>query len=325
MIIKDPVVYSDIDTRGFVLIRSFLDDEQIAMLHEDFNTATLEVNSNYSVRRISNEATARLEESLQAVNRDVAANSSVNVDLMNDGVYFATYSEKSTLTSIRPGPQQFPWHQDHENYWMWYDTTQYLNFYIPIVKPVSEKSNLAVVPFDRLKERAPEVYEKLLGRGATRVLKSGRKWVVKDDDRGGNVGKLDFDPEEIEEIPHLSPGDLLLLRGDVIHRTQDSSTRRIAASIRYISSKTMVPRTMLTRGGPAKALMMFNARYLFEPAFRCFDQSNANAVSAGVLDEYMKQIRNRRLQGEEAANVGRIAFLARLMKEKVRGRLVRQS
>ncbi len=315
------VSYSEIDSRGFLLLRSFLDEEQIEMLHRDFDSAPLEVNSNYSVRRISGDAMSRLEAKLQDVIRQIAANSSVRVDVMNDGVYFATFSEKSTLTSVRPGPQAFPWHQDHENYWLWHDTKDYLNFYIPVVKPVPEKSNLTVVPFDRLQQRAPEISEKLFARGATRVLPSGRQWVVKDDDRGGKVGKLKFDLAEIEETPHLQPGDLLLLRGDVIHRTQDSSTRRIAASIRYINSQTSVPRSSLSRGGIAKALMMFNARYLFEPAFECFDKTGGDTINAGEIDRYLKEVRDRRLSGEEAANTGRIAFLSRLIREKLRGRL----
>jgi hypothetical protein len=315
------VTYSEIDSRGFLLLRSFLDEEQIEMLHRDFDSAPLEVNSNYSVRRISGDAMSRLEAKLQDVNQQIAANSSVRVDTMNDGVYFATFSEKSTLTSVRPGPQAFPWHQDHENYWLWHDTKDYLNFYIPVVKPISEKSNLTVVPFDRLQQRAPEISEKLFARGATRVLPSGKHWVVKDDDRGGKLGKLTFDLTEIEETPHLQPGDLLLLRGDVIHRTQDSSTRRIAASIRYINSQTLVPRSSLSRGGIAKALMMFNARYLFEPAFQCFDKTGNDAIKAGEIDRYLKEVRDRRLSGEEAANTSRMAFLSRLVREKLRRRL----
>ncbi|MCM2372687.1 phytanoyl-CoA dioxygenase family protein [Aporhodopirellula aestuarii] len=318
----DPVSFADMDSRGFLLIRSFLDQEEIEMLHQDFEAAALEVNSNYSVRRISPAAMDRLEEKFRHVNEQVAACSSVRVDCLNDGVYFSTVSEKVTLSSSGKGAQQaFPWHQDHENYWMWHDVKNYLNFYMPVVKPVLEKSNLTVVPLDRLKERAPEIHDRLLGRGATRVLRSGKRWIVKDDDQGGKVGTLDFDLAEIEETPQLRPGDLLLLRGDIIHRTQDSSTRRVAASIRYINSETIVPRSTVAQGGLAKMLMMLNARYLFEPVFHCFDEANGEPVRARVIDEELKQIRARRLKGEEPQNTGKIGFLSRLVKEKIRCRL----
>lgn len=312
--------FSEIDSRGFLVIRSFLDEGQIEMLHRDYEAASLEVNSNYSVRRISQEALEDLERRCQQVVDHIENQSSVRVNVLNDGVYFATFSEKSTLVRLRPGPQQFPWHQDHENYWLWQDTKNYLNFYIPVVKPVAEKSNLAVAPFDRFRELAPEVYQRLIGRGATRVLKTGRKWIIKDDDRGGKVGQLDFDLAQIEETPFLEPGDLLLMRGDLIHRTQDSSTRRIAASIRYINSDTPVRRSALAEGSLAKALMMLNARYLFEPTFRCFESAGSDVLRAGEIDRYLKELRERRLKQEAAANSGRIAFLARLAREKLRCR-----
>ena len=53
MIAPTRITFYEIDSRGFVLIPSFLDDEQIALLRRDYDAAPLEVNSNYSVRRIS--------------------------------------------------------------------------------------------------------------------------------------------------------------------------------------------------------------------------------------------------------------------------------
>jgi hypothetical protein len=311
--------YSLLGTQGYTLIRSFLDENEIEMLSCDFNAAPLEVNSNYSVRRISESALSKLAAKLNAVNDRVRDESGIDVDLANDGVFFATYSEKSTLTSLRPGPQAFPWHQDHENYWLWHDTRNYLNFYMPVVKPVLEKSNLTVVPFDRLELRAPELYRRMLSRGATRVVQSGSKWVIKDDDKGGKVGTLNFDLAEIEDTPLLAPGDLLLMRGDLIHRTQDSSTKRIAASVRFINSKTRVHRSDITRGGLVKAIITSNARYLFNPALDCFDQAGVDELPAGEIDAFLKELRMKRLKNEAPANSSRIAFLARLAKEKMFG------
>ena len=63
--------------------------------------------------------------------------------------------------------------------------------------------------------------------------------------------------------------------------------------------------------------MMLNARYLFEPAFRSFDSAGSDILRAGEIDGYLKELRERRLRGEAAANSGRIAFLARLFREKL--------
>ena len=319
MSVANPTInHADIDKRGFLYIPSFLSSDEVALLEKDFHDAKLEVNSNYSVRRISQGAMDHLEPKFRQMNEEIARQSTVNVDLLNDGVYFSTVAEKATLAAPRKGAQAFPWHQDHENYWLWNDTRNYLNYYMPVVKPVTERSNLTVVPFDRLEERAPEIVPKLLRRGATRVLGSGPRWTVKDDDQGGKVGKLDFDLAEIEETPHLSPGDLLLVRGDVIHRTQDSSTKRVAASIRYINSQTLVNRSAIARGGLAKLVMMLNARYLFEPALRCFEEAGKDVLPAGVIDQYLRDLRDLRLEGKAPANIGRLTFLARLFREKLR-------
>ena len=326
MAVATNLKYSDIDTRGFLLIRSFLSQEQIEMLREDFEAASLEQNSNYSVRRMSVDALENLDRQCREVIQDVQEQSQVRVNLLNDGIFFATFSEKSTLVKLRPGPQQFPWHQDHENYWMWQDLKNYLNFYLPIVKPNREQSNLTLAPFDRFQERAPEVYQRLVGRGATRVyrsrvFRSGAAWMIKDDDRGGKVGKLDFDLAEIEETPLLEAGDLLLMRGDLIHRTQDSATRRIAASIRYINGDTFIRRSSLVCGGWVKTLMMLNARYIFSPAIDCFEAFGANGLRAAEIDRYLKD-RNSR---GDVSRPGKLAFLSRLASERSRFREQRES
>lgn len=315
MLVSQDIAFSDVDTRGFLLIRSFLDEEQIEMLRRDFDSASLEKNANYSLRRISSEALDRLDRQCREIIDQVHLATQVRVNLLNDGIYFATFSEKPTLVKLRPGPQQFPWHQDHENYWLWQDTLNYLNFYIPVVKPILERSNLTLAPFDRFEQLAPDLHRKLVGRGATRVLKSGKGWIVKDDDQGGIVGRLDFDLAEIEETPLLAPGDLLLMRGDLIHRTQDSSTRRIAASIRYINGETEIRRASLASGGLAKAVMMVNGRDMYGPAFESFAAADCDTQSAEQMDGYIKQqIRTG------MPSMGRAAFFSRLLREKSRGR-----
>ncbi|MFG0254133.1 MAG: hypothetical protein ACF787_03400, partial [Rhodopirellula sp. JB053] len=60
-------------------------------------------------------------------------------------------------------------------------------------------------------------------------------------------------------------------------------------------------------------------RYLFEPVFQCFDNAEGNSVRASEIDLHLKQVRERRLSGQEAQNTSKLAFLSRLTKEKLRG------
>ncbi len=247
------VFLNELDSRGYLLIRGFLSPEEIERLSKDFELARVGDNSNYHVRRLSPEMRGLVAPKCQSLAAEIRQDSSVAADTINDAIYFATFTEKRTLTSPTSGRQKFPWHQDHESFWLWQDNRNYLNFYIPVVKPVLEKSNLGLMPFDRIRDRNPELADKLVGLGASRVLKTWRGWVVRDDNRDRNLGKLGFDPSDIEEIPHLAPGDLLLMRGDLIHCTQDADTRRIAISIRMINSKAWISRSRIVRGGIVKS------------------------------------------------------------------------
>ena len=85
------------------------------------------------------------------------------------------------------------------------------------------------------------------------------------------------------------------------------------------NSRAVVRRKLLARGGPAKALMMFNNRALFGPIFRYFDWVRSDAVTAGELDRYLKYLLELRSEGRPApASYGGAGFLGRLLREKVR-------
>src|SRR5262249_14288199 len=153
------------------------------------------------------------------------------------GTYFAT------------AKVSFRWHQDHDSYFVFQDHYNYLNCYIPIVKPVREKSNVSIIPMNALRERSPHVFARIRGRGASRFLPLRRFTIVTNDNTGGLHGVLPYDVNELAATPHLAAGDLLLLRGDMIHRTQDTDTDRVAASVRLTNLEGVTDIRHLARGG----------------------------------------------------------------------------
>jgi len=56
---------------------------------------------------------------------------------------------------------------------------------------------------------------------------------------------VDFDLDALAVTPSLSAGDLLLMRGDLIHKTQDADTQRVSTSIRVTYSKKTITRERL--------------------------------------------------------------------------------
>jgi hypothetical protein len=266
--------FKDLETRGFLVVPSFLSEAELEEFRSDFNRQPLTGHYNHSTASVSDGFKCRIEETMAAVREQ----SNLHVDLQWGAIYFATGKGIN-----------FPWHQDHEAYFSFQNYYDYLNFYIPIVKPVREKSNLMLVPFDVLQRESPSTYKALVGRGASRFVRMGSKRMVFCDDRG-TVHLMPVDPERIAVTPQLGPGDLLLLRGDMIHRTQDTDTDRVSLSFRVSSSKAIVRRSGLADGGMYKARMMAKNAAVAQLLFKAFDATQKDEVEAHELLAAMKQV-----------------------------------
>jgi hypothetical protein len=264
------------------------------------------------MKHVSSEAFQQISEKLQTIVKLIQDNTVANVDQFDGpGMYFPNWKEKATLSNPEPSLQKFPWHQDHESYFLLQDHSHYFNLYIPIVKPVPDKSNLTLIPNDKLKERVPEIYEQLAGRGATRIVKDQGQDVILDDDGGGILARLDFDIIDIEETPQLQAGDLLLIKGDVLHKTQDASTQRVAVSFRLLNSQSLVQRQKLIQGGLVKTVMMLNSWNKYELGLRYF---NLIQSETATFEEILKYIESNTVP----SNFRRINFLLRLLSERLR-------
>ncbi len=301
-----------IDTRGFLSIPGFLSAADLEGLQQDFEQAKPLSNGNYCIRRVSPQAFERVQDKLQALAQCLQSQTHTLVDVFTtSGVYFPNFKEGPTLVDADPHKQRFPWHQDHESYFTLQDHMHYLNFYVPLIKPVLEKSNLSIIPLDTLAQRAPQIGTQMVGRGATRVIQDqqGRD-VILDDDQGGVIARLDFPITDIEETPYLQAGDLLLLRGDVLHRTQDADTQRVSVSFRMFNSQTTINRQTLATGGVIKTLMMLANWRAYELRFRYFDTIATETASPVAINEYL-------LKSTLPDHFKLHHFATRLLKEKL--------
>jgi hypothetical protein len=173
----------------------------------------------------------------------------------------------------------FNWHQDHETYFLTEQHSNYLNVYIVIDKERKQDSNLSVIPFDKLSNNSRS---RLIGQGANifwkaQNMKDRLNSIGDFDDTFGTcAGKLDLyydryvqrndmdnyvtpmdeNLDHISETPHLQIGDVLLLRGDVIHKTSDSRCRRVALSLRYVNKSETKVSQLYNRMTSQKAKMM---------------------------------------------------------------------
>lgn len=156
------------------------------------------------------------------------------------------------------------WHLDHGSYYLHRDHTNRLIFYFPIFKETKDKGNLALIPKDALMKIDPFTARKVEGRGALRFrvvepdtiewfkrrfqtnkLAVG-EWFAIEDYYDDNPGwQLSFDPEKEKIVPELAVGDCLIMRADVIHKTNDSNIERISVRcdfpprIRFVDNPTI--------------------------------------------------------------------------------------
>jgi hypothetical protein len=68
--------------------------------------------------------------------------------------------------------------------------------------------------------------------------------------------------------------------GDIIHRTQDADTARVALSWRAASGSTMVRRSRLAGGGVRKTQMMRKHAAPYQRMFDSFDSATASVLRA---------------------------------------------
>ncbi|HEX3757324.1 MAG TPA: phytanoyl-CoA dioxygenase family protein [Kofleriaceae bacterium] len=290
---RAPVPWSELDSKGFVVVPAFLSAAEIDRFIADYDAgdratrarhaapdpaarASDAIDVPYKVRHVTAAAREAIDGKLADVVAAVARATTVRVTRHATGAFGSTYFATD-------GDVGLSWHQDSVSYHAYQNHHDYLNFYIPIVKPVTGKSNLCVVPFDALRARSPAMYDQLRGRGATRFVARRGTTVVRDNARGGRHGTLPYLLDDIAVTPELGAGDLLLLRGDAIHRTQDTRTRRIAVSLRMMNAQTRVRRCELLQGGLIKTLLMVELRRDFQRLFDCFDATGRDELTIGEL------------------------------------------
>lgn len=295
-------IWATLESRGFTHISSFFADSDLHVLINDFESVHTDTNTNYQIKFVSDDVLASFMDKLAPVVAAITHKTRINVDLTICGVYFDT--DKIT----------FSYHQDHEDHYLFQGLYDYLNFYIPIIKPNPEKSNLSIVPFDFLQTRDPKTFERLRGRGASRLrlLKAGRTKVF--DDVRGDSWLMNCCVDEIAITPTLCAGDLLVMRGDVIHRTQDADTRRVAVSLRMANSNQIVRKCDLLKGSLVKFRYMIGCRNQFIRALRCFQTMEETTI--GELYSHL------RATSDPITISG---FLLALLQQKLRLQLLKQN
>lgn len=274
MTLSQDIRLQDLENRGFVHIPNFLSEAQLNACRDDFVRQPLQTeNKNNPISVASAAGLASLRPAVEALLKQIGQQTNIHADCPLGAAYFAT--KRGVV---------FPWHQDHESYYMSQNHYDYLNLYIPVIKIRPDKSNLCVIPFDVLERENPATFRSVVRKGATLVHNLGDRILLQQNDTATiHVTRTDFD--RIAHTPQLAAGDLLVMRGDIFHRTEDGETERVALSIRIGSSKTIVRRAGLAGGGLAKVQTMSSNFAMYYALFSAFEAARKDAMP---LDELMR-------------------------------------
>jgi hypothetical protein len=308
MALSTDVQWKNLEAQGFVHIPAFLSPSQLAVCTEDYLSQPVADNRNYALSNVTQRVVDCVRGSLREVIDLVQASTDIKVDLYLGASYFATKRGIS-----------FDWHQDHESYYLTQNHYDYLNFYIALVKPRKDKSNLSIVPFDVLQRESPRTFPHVYRSGASTSFSVGGRQVLMHDDSGA-VHAADTTFDRIAVTPQLEAGDLLLLRGDILHKTQDEETSRVALSIRLGFSKTIVRRSTLADGGRAKTRMMARNLSSYQRVFEAFDAAGRDELPLVTLISMMNDRLKTQGPLEPVNRPGRY-----LLKQKVRSRVLLSS
>ena len=223
--------WEDLQTKGYVVIPQAFNSDVVEALVTDFNRGAPPEKYPHGFKLVSRRGLNRVKPLVEGFLTEIREQTSLKVDTIN----FLTYSHYVTTKLAKKVSHL---HQDFDiDFQLTGDHINYLNFWVPIVKPDIQRSNIRVIPLDSLTEEAEEL---LMNGGGNRLTVTDGKTLV--EGRTGSL-ELELDLEQHGVDLHTSAGDLVVLRGDVPHRTQDVDTLRVAASIRATSSQKMIEKS----------------------------------------------------------------------------------
>jgi hypothetical protein len=273
------VDFHDLMTTGFVVVPKFLGEADLAALRQDFANSPTRARFGFPLINVDDPIVERFSRHLRGISEAIAAATDLRVDIPSFGSYVHIESGKAE------GWQN--WHQDTISYYLGQDNYQYVNTYIAVTKPDASRTNVRMAPFDAMEAwMSPELRERVRGGGARRALRAQEHtWLL--DDQEGGCDRLDGDLATLAVTPSLAEGDLLLMRGDVFHTTQDVDTDRLAVSFRLASSRSVVTRRRLGEFCLSKLIGMTSGgavTLLYQSSFDAFARADRDALTAAEFN-----------------------------------------
>jgi len=262
--------YKKLETDGYLVIPNFLNSSEVEEILNQFRFYKEEFDTSGPDNKNYNVIYSDLTESLTNKAKSLIENISNNTDIKLSG-----FGEK--LENIDSSITKFGWHQDHEVYYTYQDAYNCVHFWIPIVKPDINQTGIDIVPHSKFEKICPAIFQKYIkSKGAKRFLLRPPR-IEMYDDEGGELIFLDFDFDDIKDTPTVGPGDLILLRGDAIHRSQirnDNAPWRLSVAFWAFNLEANITKERFYSGCEMKKTMIKNNPKAFKNIANEFESND---------------------------------------------------
>lgn len=261
--------YNDLDSLGFCIIKDFLSKEDIDFIYNNYTQTPINPNKNYNISVPTIPVMSLLIPKLDLIIKQVSTNSTVHAEFLTSDFL---YTDNQRI--------KFDWHQDHESYFVFQQSYNYINCYIPIKKQNESSGGMSIVPMNYLKDNHNNLYNKVVNKGAQHFNVVGKTLRIVDSENN-EIYNYDLDIENVAVSPVMNAGDLLILRGDVIHKTQDTNSQRVAISIRYTDGHSPISKQRLfNTSNPKKKEMLYNNKDRYAKIFNYFESNQIDIALA---------------------------------------------
>lgn len=251
---------------GYVVIKDIIDNHHRQSLLDEFDRCKIDPGLSYFIKtsRIITCPQHTVDNVLVPVMSVIRRSTDIGVNhLGKTGVFFSTTD------------MCLPWHQDHEPYYMWQTAYHSVNFWIPLIKSDPNGGGLRVISQCRLRDHIGQQFDqRIKNQGAKKFIPCDDHTDVFDDETGEHY-QLPINIDTIADAPEITPGDLMVLRGDVLHRTQSSpNTQRIAFATRAVDDRQILSKQrFLQRSAMKQSFLDSNPRFV-QRVERVFQEHN---------------------------------------------------
>ncbi len=223
--------YRTIEKNGFIHLKNIISNDDVKKLVFEFQSAEGISNKKYNIKRVANSSRDILRPYYLHIMEQLSSQTDLTLNTLADsgGAYFST------------NDGVHDWHQDSLTYYLYQTHKNFVIFWTPIIKPTPSFGNLSLFPYGEFKKADEELFKRRKDKGAAHFYQKGSQNIFHLTDSGqDSILNVNFNLNELQVTPHVEVGDVLVMKGDLFHRTQIKSSDRVAISLYGLNQDTVL-------------------------------------------------------------------------------------